>query len=177
MAARFRRRHRVLHQRGADAELAAGRVDRERAEHQRGHATGAHVPQPHGSDQLALAHDRKGQAFGGRASVAQALAGARMAVRAKAGIEQRFTRDDVRGSLRTDRERRGIGFEGNRGVPQSSHGTSVLAPAGGAPRSVVSNSQMKGREPAHRLPILQLASRKREAVSLRCDTSSAAGSR
>ena len=56
-----------------------------------------------------LAHGRQGKAFGGRASVAQALAGARMAVFAKAGIQQRFTRSDVRGSFRTDRERSGFG--------------------------------------------------------------------
>ena len=54
------------------------------------------------------------KAFGGRASVAQALAGAHMAVVAKAGIQQRFTRNDVRGPLRTDRERSGIGEEGSR---------------------------------------------------------------
>ena len=129
MAARLRRRQRVVHQRSAKAEPAAGGVDRQRAEHQRGVAPGADVPQPHGSDQSALAHDREGKAFGGRASVAQALAGARMAVRAKAGIQQRFARSDVRGTFRTDHERSGVGNEGSRGVPQSSHGTSVLAPA------------------------------------------------
>ena len=107
MAARFRRRQRMVHQRRADAELAAGRIDRDRAEHQRRLAAGADVPQPHGPDHLAPAHRREGEAFGGRASVAQALAGARMAVRAKAGIQQRFTRNDVRGTLRTDRERSG----------------------------------------------------------------------
>src|SRR6266446_4846193 len=78
------------------------------------------------------------KAFGGRLSVAQALAGAQLAVGAKAGIEQRFTRNDVRGTLRTDRERSGVGYEGNGGLPQSSngglpqssHGTSVLAATG-----------------------------------------------
>src|SRR6185437_16072745 len=64
---------------------------------------------------------------GGRASVAQALAGARMAVVAKAGIQQRLARGDVRGSLCTDCERSGIGDEGSSGLPQSSHGTSVPA--------------------------------------------------
>jgi len=55
-------------------------------------------------------------------SVAQALASARLAVGAKAGIEQRFTRGDIRGTLAADRERRGIGKAGNRDVSQSSHG-------------------------------------------------------
>ena len=64
------------------------------------------------------AHRRQGKAFGGRASVAQALAGAHMAVLAKAGIQQRFTRDDVGSPLRTDRERSGFRGEGNRGLPQ-----------------------------------------------------------
>ena len=52
---------------------------------------------------------REGKAFGGRTSVAQALAGAHMAVHAKAGIQQRFTRNDVRGTFRTDHERSGVG--------------------------------------------------------------------
>jgi hypothetical protein len=53
-----------------------------------------------------------------------------MAVSAKAGIQQRFTRDDVRCPFRTDRERNSVTGEGNRGLPQSSHGTSVLASKG-----------------------------------------------
>jgi hypothetical protein len=85
------------------------------------------VPQPQRSNQPALLHRRQGKAFGGRASVAQALAGALMAVFAKAGIEQRFTRNEVRSSLGTDRERSGIREEGNGGVSQGSHGTSVPA--------------------------------------------------
>ena len=108
MAARLRRRERMVHQRGPDAELAGGSVHRQRAEHERRDAPGADVPQPHGAHEPALAHGRQGEAFGGRASVAQALAGARMAVVAKAGIQQRFARSDVRGPLRTDRERSGI---------------------------------------------------------------------
>ena len=55
MAARLRRRERVVHQRGADAELAAGTVNRQRAEHERRDAPGADVPQPHGAHQPALA--------------------------------------------------------------------------------------------------------------------------
>ena len=101
-------RERVVHQRGADAEAAAGGVHRQRPEHQRRPAPGADVPQPHGSNQPPLAHGRQGKAFGGRASVAQALAGAHMAVVAKAGIQQRFTRNDVGSTFRTDRERSGI---------------------------------------------------------------------
>ena len=151
MAARFRGRERVVHQRGSDAELAAGCIDRQRAEHERRDAPGADVPQPHGPDQSALAHGRKGKAFGGRASVAQALAGAHMAVSAKAGIQQRFARDDVRGSLRTDRERSGIGGEGNSGLSNSSHGTSVLTAAAGR-RSVVESFGCEEWEPARRLP-------------------------
>jgi hypothetical protein len=53
-----------------------------------------------------------------------------MAVLAKAGIQQRFARDDVGRSLRADRERSGVRDEGNTGLPQSSHGTSVLAANG-----------------------------------------------
>ena len=82
------------------------------------------------SGQQTLAHGRKRKAFGGRASVAQALAGAQMAVFAKAGIEQRLTRHDVRCSFRTDSERSGVGVKGNLGLPQSSHGTSVPASIG-----------------------------------------------
>ncbi len=130
MATRLRRRERVVHQRSSDAELATGCLHRQRAEHERRDAPGADVPQPHGSDHAALAHGRQGKAFGGRASVAQALAGAHMAVVAKAGIQQRLARSDVRGSFRTDRERSGIGDEGSSGLPQSSHGTSVPAPNG-----------------------------------------------
>jgi hypothetical protein len=55
------------------------------------------------------AHGREGEAFGGRAAVAQALAGARLAVCAKAGIEQRFARNGIRGTLAADRERSGVG--------------------------------------------------------------------
>src|SRR5258708_38676837 len=77
-----------------------------------------------------------------------------MAVVAKAGIQQRFTRNDVRCPLRTDRERSSIRNEGNRGLPQSSHGTSVLTPNGGARRGALSeNSPMRGGEPASRLPV------------------------
>ena len=53
------------------------------------------MPEPDGADHAALMHGGEGKAFGGRASVAQALAGAQMAVLAKAGIKQRFTGDDV----------------------------------------------------------------------------------
>ena len=107
-------------------------------------------------DQAALAHGRQGKAFGGRASVAQALAGARMAVVAKAGIQQRFTRGDVRGSLRTDRERSGIGDEGSSGLPQSSHGTSVPARNGkSAAQSVVLNSQSEGEGAGAPAPVIR----------------------
>ena len=102
MAGRFGGRQRVMHQRGADAELAAGRIDRQRAQHQRREppALTCHNRSVPTSRPSPLAHGREGEAFGGRASVAQALAGAQMAVVAKAGIEQRFTGSDVRGTLR-----------------------------------------------------------------------------
>jgi hypothetical protein len=89
-----------------------------------------------------LAHRRKGQAFGRRTSVAQALAGAGMAVCAKAGIQQRFTRNDVGCSFRTDRERNSIRSKGDRGLPQFGHGTSVLACHGakGAKQALSVNS-------------------------------------
>ena len=60
----------------------------------------------------------------------EALAGAHMAVVAKAGIKQRFPRNDVGRALRTDRERSGFRGEGDVGLPQGSHGTSVLASHG-----------------------------------------------
>src|SRR6202795_166392 len=82
------------------------------------------------SGQQTLAHGRKRKAFGGRASVAQALASAHMAGLAKAGIEQRLARHDVRCSLAADRERSGVGVKGNLGLPQGSHGTSVPASIG-----------------------------------------------
>jgi len=47
------------------------------------------------SGQQTLAHGRKREAFGRRASVAQALTGAHLAALAKAGIQQRFARDHV----------------------------------------------------------------------------------
>ena len=118
---------RLMHQRGADPELAAGRFDRKRSEDQSGPASGADVPQPHGSHELALAHRRQGKACGGRTSVAQALAGALLAVLAKAGIEQRFTGGDVGSTLAADRERSGIPGRCELWLPRSSHGTSVLA--------------------------------------------------
>src|ERR1700761_1156953 len=127
MATRSCRRKRMVHQRGPDPQLAADVAHRERAEDERRDAPGADVPQPHGSDQGASRYRREGKAFGGRTSVAQALAGARMAVVAKAGIQQRFTRDDVGSPLRTDRERSGFRSEGNGGLPQIGHGTSVPA--------------------------------------------------
>src|SRR5438445_638395 len=83
------------------------------------------------------------EAFGRGASVAQALAGAHLAILAKAGIEQRFTGDDVRSPLRTDRERSSFRGEGDFGLPKSSHGTSVPAANGeSAPRAALSNQAM-----------------------------------
>src|ERR1700758_3650583 len=113
MATRSRRRERVVHQRGPDPQLAVGAADRERAEDERRDAPGADVPQPHGSDQPAQRNRREGKAFGGPTSVTQALAGARMAVVAKAGIKQRLARNDVGSPLRTDRERSGFQGEGS----------------------------------------------------------------
>src|ERR1700729_811867 len=117
MATRRRRRERVVHQRGPGPELAGGWLYRKRAEHERRDAPGADVPQPQRSDQAAVSHRREGKTFGGRASVAQALAGAQASVLAKAGIQQRLTGDDVRSLLRTDRERSGLRGEGKVGLP------------------------------------------------------------
>jgi hypothetical protein len=72
-------------------------------------------------------HRGQRKAGGGCTSVAQALAGAAMAVLAKAGIQQRFTGGDVGSTLGTDRERSGIRVEGNLYLPKSSHGASVPA--------------------------------------------------
>lgn len=58
MAVRLRKLERALHQCGAHAKLAMGRSDRERTERQRGDAPGADVPQPHASNQLAVANRR-----------------------------------------------------------------------------------------------------------------------
>ena len=132
MAARFRGRQRAVHQRGPDTEVAARRIDRQRPQHQRRNPASADVPQPQRPDQPALRQGRKRKAFGGRASVAQALSCARMAVVAKSGIKQRFARHDVRGSLAADHERSGIGCWGNLGLSQGSHGTSVPASGGHA---------------------------------------------
>src|SRR5262249_38657742 len=78
---------------------------------------------------LAGFYGRQGKAFGGQASVTQALAGAQMTVVAEAGIEQRLAGPDVGGPLRADRE--GSGFPGGgkgRGL-KSGHVASTLAPA------------------------------------------------
>ena len=109
MATRLRRRERVVHQRGPDAELAAGVIHRQRAEHQRRDAPGADVPQPHGSDQPALAHGREGEAFGGRASVAQALAGAQFG-----GLRQSRHRAALRAQRRPRHARCGSRTERRR---------------------------------------------------------------
>jgi hypothetical protein len=61
-----------------------------------------------------------------------------MAVVAKAGIQQRLARSDVRGPLAADRKRSGTGDEGFGGLPQSSHGTSVPARNGKLPRKALS---------------------------------------
>src|SRR5690348_8266459 len=70
MATRFCRRKRVIHQRGPDAQLAEGIVNRQRTEDERRDAPGADVPQPDGACELASNHRRERQAFGGLASVA-----------------------------------------------------------------------------------------------------------
>ena len=62
------------------------------------------------------------------ASVAQALAGALMAVVAKAGIQQRLARRDVGGTLAADHERSGSPIRRSRRRAKSGHGTSVPSP-------------------------------------------------
>src|SRR6185437_15966883 len=156
MATRSCRRKRVVHQRGSDPQLAVAAFYRERAEHKRRDAPGADVPQPHGSYQTASHHRREGKAFGGRTSVAQALAGAHMTVVAKAGIQQRFTRESVGSPLRTDRERSGFRSEGNGGLPQIGHGTSVLTSHGALTRlgkrcSVIATMEGRSRRAGSRL--------------------------
>jgi hypothetical protein len=120
----------MVHQRGPGAELAEGILNRQRAKHERRDAAGADVPQPQRTEQFPLCDRREGKAFGGRTSVTQVLAGAQMAVVAKAHIKQRFTRNDVRSLLRTDRERSGSRGEGKSGLPRGSHGTSVSTARG-----------------------------------------------
>ena len=115
MAARLGGRQRVLHQRSSDAELAAGRIDRQRPQHQRRHAPGADVPQPHGPDQPAV---------GARAESARPSAGARPSrrrwqVRAwrlapKQASSSASRAATSRGALGSDRERSGVGREGQR---------------------------------------------------------------
>src|SRR6185437_6447949 len=134
----------VIHQRRADAEPAVTTIDRERSQHQRRDAAGTDGPQPYGSDQLPLAHRREGKAFGGRASVTQPLAGAHLAVGAKAGIEQRLARDDVRRPLRADREWNRVPGETNGVFGQGSHRTSVLASKRDDPPRALSAFGMSG---------------------------------
>ena len=109
-------------------------------------------------DQAASHRGRQGKAFGGRTSVAQALAGARMAVIAKAGIQQRFTRNDVRCPFRTDRERSGIGGEGNRWFSEKQSWHVSLHSHGRSGRGALFRKFAKAREwePAHRLPVFLL---------------------
>jgi len=134
-SARLRRRAR-----GNDASTASG------TKHQRREAPGADVPQPQRPDQPVfqpfLSHRREGEAFGG----AHVRRAAGMAIGAKAGIEQRFTRNDVRGTLRTDHERGSVGVTAT-GVlreavmaRQSSLPTAWLRPAA----ALSANSHMKG---------------------------------
>jgi hypothetical protein len=135
---------RMAHQRGADAERTAVRLDRQRAEHERGHAARADAPQPERPVDAAemLAHE--GEAFGGQASVAKALAGTSLAIGAKAGVQQPFARRDVADLLRTDRERSRGESQGRQGNGNSGHGASVPTPTAKAPPRVVSKSDDDG---------------------------------
>ncbi len=130
MAARFRGRQRVVHQRRADAELAAGRVDRQRAQHQRRHAPGADVPQPQRPDQPALRRT---------AESARPSAGARPSRRrwqvrswrlapkqASSSASRATTSEAARARIANGAASAG----GQLGLPQGSHGTSVLASGG-----------------------------------------------
>ena len=76
MSARGGKRQRLMRQDSSDAEAAARRIDRQRPQQQHRHAAGADVPQPEGPDQPGVPHGRQRETFGGRASLAQALAGA-----------------------------------------------------------------------------------------------------
>jgi len=129
MAARRSRSERVLHQRGADAELAARAIDRERAEHQRGTASGIDMPQPHGADQAALVDRRKRQTFRRTAAIAQPLAGARIPAHAKAGVKQSFARRHIRGALGANRKRSSAVSGGNQSDEGLGHGGPAPAPS------------------------------------------------
>jgi len=78
-----------------------------RAEHQRLAAAGIDMPQAHSSNYVALAQDRKSEAFSGSTSITHTLAGARGAVRAKTHVKKRLARGNVGCALGADRERRG----------------------------------------------------------------------
>jgi hypothetical protein len=152
MAACLGRGQRMVHQRRADAEAAARRIDGQGAKHQRCLAPGADMPEPDRADQPALMPNREGEAFRGQPSVAQALARAGMARRAKAHIQQRFARGGVGATFRTDRERGGCEGQGNAvvrgGRLQSSHGMSFPTPLGGVLSSNLEDDGMGAGEPA-----------------------------
>ena len=102
MTASFRGGQGVVHQRRADAELATGWIDRQRAQHQRRDASGADVPQPQGSDQAALRRWPRGQGLR-RAHVRRAGAGRS----ATGGSGQSRHRAALRARRRPRRARRG----------------------------------------------------------------------
>ena len=91
MATRLRRCERTGDQRSPDAELAAGFIHRQRAEHERSRTPGADVPQPHGPDQAALGqpiwdyyreHPGEGAAFTGAMSGVSAMIAGQVAAAA-----------------------------------------------------------------------------------------------
>ena len=173
MAARLRGRQRVTHQRSADAELAAGRIDRQRAQHQRRHAPGADVPQPHGPDQPALAHGRKARpSAGARPSRRRwQVRGWRLSPKQASSSASRATTSEARSARIANGAAsavRATGVFRNAVMARQSS----LPDGSEAAEALSANSQMKGGEPADRLPII-LASR----GDVRCGRSAAAGSR
>ena len=95
-----------LHERGADAKRAMGAGDRQRAKQQSGLAASAHVPQPHGADQLAAMHSAQSKAVRRQAPGAKQLAGLGATASAQRRIEQKLACWRIRRDLRAQNERR-----------------------------------------------------------------------
>jgi len=152
MAALGGARDRLAHQARADADAATGSSHRERAEHQRVDAAGAHRPEPHRADErvAVLGHER--EAVGGQASGAQALARLLEALGAEGGLEQRLARGRVLGRLGEDRE---IPEKGNgrveRGEVERQGHRSLQGEAQDDPRALRRDAPKAGRDKRRRL--------------------------
>ena len=145
MAALGGARDRLAHQARADAEAAMGSSDRERAEHQRVDAAGAHRPEPHRADERVAVLGDEREAVGGQASGAQALARLLEARRAEGGLEQRLARGRVLG-----RARRGSRNPRRRGTAASSAAKSngkVIGPSKGKRKTTLAPCGATRRRP------------------------------